>query len=137
MRKSLKKKPTTLYVLNGETKFPRTVYQLRKKYDGVPLSYLYGIEDEIDFQCPIIDDYIDKIQECKNILAKAKRAKRLETKDGHIMKALHILHNIDTELDEVTRGNFIKLRDYADSWKKLAIRLLNASRNPEKYMPKK
>ena len=114
-----------------------TVRQLKRKYDDVPLSFLFGISQEVDYQCPTIDEYIDKIELCRRHLDKAKRARTLETKDGHILRAMYALSDIDVDLDKKTRENFIRLRETVREWKGLAIRLLNVTRTPEKFVTKK
>ena len=138
MRKKLlvKAKVPKMKVLRTEKNIVTTVRQLKRKYNDLPLSYLYGIDDEIDFQCPIIDEYIEKIAACKESLAKAKRAKSMKTKSGHILKAMYAIEHLDSNLDVKTRGNFIAIREYADQWKSLAIELLNASKTPESFMKK-
>jgi len=115
----------------------KTVRQLKRKYDEVPLSFLFGIQPEVDYQCPSIDEYIEKIEACRKYLNKAKRARTVETKDGHILRAMYALSNLDDELDKKTRNNFISLREAVREWKGLAIRLLNATRTPEKFVTKK
>lgn len=114
----------------------RTVRQLKKKYNEVPLNYLFGIPDELEYQCPSIDDYISKLEDCRAALEKARRARTLETKDGHIVKALYTIHELDDKLDKSVRTNFISLREFALEWKRLAIKLLNASKSPENYILK-
>ena len=130
--RAIKKKPGM--IANRSSKDIKTVRQLKKKYNEVPLGFLFGIPDELDFQCPNKDEYMDKIIECQTALNKAKRARTLESKDGHILKALFAIKDLDTTLDNNVRTNFIDLRSFAKEWKRLAIKLLNASKNPEKYI---
>ena len=70
-------------------------------------------------------------------MEKAKRARTIETKDGHILRAMYALSGLDDDLDKKTRSNFIGLRESVMEWKGLAIRLLNATRTPEKFVTKK
>lgn len=114
----------------------RTVRQLKKKYSEVPLNFLFGIPEELEYQCPSIDEYISKLEDCRASLEKAKRARTLETKDGHIVKALYAIHELDNKLDNSVRTNFISLREFALEWKRLTIKLLNATKNPENYILK-
>lgn len=122
---------------NAAAKEVKTVKQLKRKYDEVPLSFLFGIQPEVDYQCPVLDEYIDKIDACRNHLDKAKRARTIETKDGHILRAMYALADLDNGLDTKTRENFVSLRESVREWKSLAIRLLNATRTPEKFVTKK
>ena len=113
-----------------------SVKQLKRKYDNLPLSFLYGIPNEIEHQCPIIDEYIEKIESCRESLNKAKRARSLDRKNSHILKAIYILENMDSNLDEITRENFSNLREYAKQWKLFAIKILDFTKSPEKFMTK-
>lgn len=123
-------------VVRTEIRNVTTVKQLKRKYNDLPLSFLFGLDDEIDFQCPIIDEYIEKIEACRKSLEKAKRARNLDAKNGHILKAIYALEHLDTNLDVKTRNNFMALREFANQWKQLTIKLLNASRKPETFMKK-
>lgn len=111
-----------------------TVKQLKRKYNNLPLSFLFGIGQELEFQCPIIDEYIEKLESCRNHLAKAKRARTIESKNGHILKALYAINEMDVDLDNKTRDNFAELREYAKKWKSFAIRILDETKNPEKFV---
>ncbi len=111
-----------------------SVEKLKKKYSGLPTSFLFAIDQEIDFQCPIIDDYIEKLEKCKRHLTKAKRAKTTETKDIQILSALYFLEDIDEQLDTVTRGNFIALREVLKQWKHLALKAIDETKSVEKFL---
>ncbi len=113
---------------------PLNFKSLKKKYDDIPSHFLFSIEDPLDYQCPSIDEYIEKIQNCKSLLKEAFESKNEETKNAKILNAFFSIHNIDNDLDEKTRANFIKIRDYASQWKKLAIDCIDRSGNPEKYV---
>ncbi len=125
-----------LKIIKSSNRKITTVRQLKRKYDNLPLNFLFGIDDEIDYQCPIIDEYIEKIESCRESLLKAKRARTLESKNTHLLKAIYSIENIDIVLDTTTRDNFVKLRKYANQWKSFSIKLLNASKTPEKFMIK-
>lgn len=114
----------------------RTVKQLKRKYNEVPLNFLFGIPDELEYQCPHLDDLIAKLEECHEALMRAKRARTTETKDGHIVKALFAIRDLETKLDVEVRTNFVNLREFAKEWKRLTIRLLNASKKPENFILK-
>ena len=64
----------------------KTVNQLKKKYEEVPLAFLYGIQTELEYQCPSIDEYIEKIEECK---------KKIKTLESKIMKENQINRKIE------------------------------------------
>lgn len=132
-RKSIQK---TIRQAQIHNKRVTTVRQLKRKYNDLPLSFLYGIPQELEFQCPMIDEYIEKIESCRESLKKAKRARTLETKNSHVLKAIYSLENMDTNLDEITRNNFESLREYAKQWKLFAIRLLDFTKSPEKFLSK-
>ena len=40
----------------------KTVNELKKKYRHLPLHFLFGIEKEIEHQCPSLDEYLEKIE---------------------------------------------------------------------------
>lgn len=111
-----------------------TVEKLKKKYSGLPTSFLFSIDKEIEFQCPIIDDYISKIEKCRSHLEKAKRAKNTETKDIQILTALYYLENLDIHLDTITRENFISLREVLKQWKNLALKAIDETKSVEKFL---
>lgn len=125
----LVKKPSSSY----KTKID-TVEKLKKKYHGLPTSFLFSIDKEIEYQCPSIDEYITKIEKCKNHLEKAKRAKSTETKDVQIVNALYYLENLDTELDTITREKFVSLREVMKQWKFLALKAIDETKSVEKFL---
>lgn len=112
----------------------QTVRGLKKKYGDVPSHFLFSIKSPVEYQCPLIDDNIDKITNCKEKLHKAFNAKSLDSKNALISAALFAISDLEKNLDEVTRNNFIELREYAKEWKKLAIEVLDNSGHPEKYV---
>ncbi len=126
----------TLKVLKSNISKVSTVRQLKRKYNDLPLSYLFGIIDEIDYQCPRIDSYIDEVLACKSSLIKARRARKLDSKNAHLLEAMYKIDQLDEKLDRDVRDSFIKLREYADQWKRLALLAINDSKNPEKYLKK-
>lgn len=52
---------------------PKTVKALKKKYQELPLHFLFGIEKEIEHQCPALDDYLDELDKVKEQLYKIIR----------------------------------------------------------------
>lgn len=111
-----------------------SVRALKKKYGDVPTHFLFSIKTPLEYQCPIIDHNIDKVVNCKDKLHKAFNAKSIESKNALISAALFAISDLEKNLDEVTRNNFIELREYAKEWKKLAIEVLDASGHPEKFV---
>ncbi|MDG1435079.1 MAG: hypothetical protein P8Q41_13755 [Saprospiraceae bacterium] len=113
---------------------PKTVYDLKRKYQQLPLNYLFGIEDEIDFQCPILDDYLEKLEVVQKKLEKIRRGKNIDTAQVDALAALFQLADLEKGIDEITRMNFEKMRDYAKAWKELAILAINETKNPELFL---
>ena len=113
---------------------PKTVGELKKKYNHLPLHFLFGIQKEIDLQCPVIDEYLEKLNEVKTALEKIKRCQSLENAKIQAAVGLHSLGYLPDELDDVTRGNFEKLRKTAEDWKQLAIEAMNETKNPGKFL---
>ena len=122
----------------ARSRSPRKVVQrakkLKEKYKNVPSHFLFNIDSPIDYQCPIIDENIDKLKDCKNLLKSAFEAKTLEGKDALILSAFYKISKLDDHLDQVTRKNYEELREYADQWKKLALDAINKSNNPEEFL---
>ena len=121
-------------ITDNQKKTSSTVKNLKKKYSNIPSHFLFSIKDPLEFQCPLIDENIEKITKCKDLLNKAFNAKSLDTKNAHILSALYSISNLDTHLDEIMRSNFENLREYSGQWKKLAIEALDASGDPEKFV---
>ncbi len=113
---------------------PKSVGELKKKYKQLPLHFLFGIQKEIDHQCPHIDDYLERLNEVKDVLIKINETKSLENAKIQAAIGLHALGSLLDELDQVTRGNFEKLRKTSEDWKQLAIKAMNETKNPEKFL---
>lgn len=113
---------------------PKTVAELKRKYHQLPLNFLFGIEKEIDYQCESIDQYLSKLEECKDFLIKIRRSKSLESAQIQAVSGLHSINQLDNDLDTVTRCKFEELRSYAEAWKALAIEAINETKNPEKFL---
>ncbi len=109
------------------------IQDLKKKFPGVPSHFLFGIDEPIEFQCPNIDDYIEKVKSSQECLKKAFKSSNTDIKNAHIISAFFTISNLDEELDIITRDNFMQLREHAYQWKGLALRLLNDIEKPEKY----
>ena len=114
--------------------YPKTVAELKKKYRHLPLHFLFGIEKEIDFQCPTLDEYLEQLEEVKTALEKIRKSSNLEMAKIHAATALHAMDEIPSGIDQLTRGNFEKLRKTSESWKQLAITAMNESKDPEKFI---
>lgn len=123
-------KVTTLPAKKKDT----TVADLRKRYRFLPLHFIFGIEKEIEHQCPSIDHYLDQLEEAKTALQKIRRCKNLDKAKIHAATALHALDSLPEDLDITTRSNFEKLRQTAKDWKQLAIKAINATRTPDKFV---
>ena len=127
--------PLTKLKPTGSTKNrPRTVSELKKRYRHLPLHFLFGIEPEIDYQCPTLDVYLGQLENTKKGLEKIRRCKSLDVAKIHAATSLHELDTLPKEIDEQTRANFEKLRRMAEGWKQLAIKAMNDTKNPEKYL---
>ena len=46
---------------NKNSTQPKSVEELKKKYKNLPLHFLFGIEKEIEHQCSILDEYLEKL----------------------------------------------------------------------------
>jgi hypothetical protein len=115
-------------------KRPKSVTELKKKYQDLPLHFLFGISKAIDYQCPTLDDYLDEIKTATTALGAIRKAKSLEEAQVEAAKALHALTCLTTGIDEETRANFEKLRNTAEEWKQLAIEAINLTEDPEKLV---
>ena len=113
---------------------PKSVSELKKKYDQLPLHFLFGIQKEIDHQCPLIDEYLEQLNEVQTALVKIRESQSLEKAKIQAAVALHSLEFLLDNLDDVTRKNFEKLRMTAEGWKQLAIEAMNETKNPEKFL---
>ena len=120
--------------ISKKNNHPKTVAELKKKYRHLPLHFLFGIEKEIDFQCPLLDEYLEQMDEVKTALEKIRKCKDLETAKIHAATALHSINNLPNELDLTTRSNFEKLRKTTEDWKQLAITAINETKNPERFL---
>ncbi len=112
----------------------RTVAELKRKYRHLPLHFLFGIEKEIDYQCPSLDEYMMQLYEIKTALEKVRKCKSLEMAKIHAATALHSISTLPDDIDLNTRTNFEKLRKTADDWKRLAIDAINETKNPAKFI---
>lgn len=113
---------------------PKTVAELKRKYRHLPLHYLFGIEKEIDFQCPLLDGYLEKLEEVKVALEKIRKCKNLEASQILAAGALHSIATVPNEIDMVTRCNFENLRKTSEDWKQLAIAAIDETGNPESFL---
>lgn len=113
---------------------PKTVADLKKKYRQLPLHFLFGIHKEIDYQCPRLDEYLERLEEIKTALEKIRRCKSLESTQIHAATALHALYELPNNIDQETRNNFENLRKTADNWKQLAISAMNKTKDPEQFL---
>lgn len=113
---------------------PKTVAELKRKYRFLPLHFLFGVDKSIEFQCPILDDYINQIMEVKETLEMIRRCKSLEKAKVHAAYGLHALQDISDDIDKITRGNFEQIRKTGEGWKQLAIEAINETQNPEKFL---
>ena len=118
----------------NKKKAPKTVAELKKKYRHLPLYFIFGIEKEIDFQCPILDEYLMKLEEVKTALENIRKCKSLDMAKIHAATALHSMNEIPDGIDQGTRMNFEKLRKTAEDWKQLAIRAMNESGEVERFV---
>lgn len=118
----------------NKKKSPKSVAELKKKYRHILLHFLFGIEREVEFQCPILDEYLEKLEEVSNALEKIRRCKSLEMAKIHAATALHSMNEIPEGIDQQTRGNFEKLRKTAKDWKQLAIEAMNEVEEVEKFV---
>jgi cysteinyl-tRNA synthetase len=92
---------------------PKTVSELKGKYNQLPLHFLFGLEKEIDYQCESIDQYLSSLEDCKNFLIKIRKSKSLDSAQLHAANGLHSLDKIDSDLD---------------------IEAINETKNPEKFL---
>lgn len=130
-----KKKVVPLHIKSTtKTKRPKSVAELRRKYKDLPLHFLFGIKEEIDYQCPTLDEYLNEIKEAVESLRKIRNARSLAAAQVEAAKALHALSAPVEGIDEVTRANFEKLRETAEGWKQLAIAAMNETKDPEKFL---
>lgn len=128
-------RPSLKLVHHTKKKKPiKTVANLKKKYDDLPLNFIFGITEEIDYQCPTLNEYLKEIEKIKEALKKIRRCKSLDSAKLHAAKALHSLEPLEKEIDETTRNNFELLREFGCEWKQLAIRAIDETKNPEKFV---
>ena len=112
----------------------KTVDALKKKYRHLPLHFLFGIEKEIEHQCPSLDQYLEQLEEVKTTLEKIRRCQSLEVAKIHAAEGLYFINQLPKAIDENTRGNFEQLRSTMEQWKQLAIKAINDSGEVEKYL---
>lgn len=112
----------------------KSVAEMKKKYRQLPLHFLFGIKKEIDFQCPLLDEYLEKLEEVKMALEKIRKSTDLETSQILAAGALHSIDNVPNGIDMVTRINFENLRKTSEDWKQLAIAAINETKNPERFL---
>lgn len=130
-----KKKVVPLKVKSvSEKRSPKTVAELKRKYKDLPLYFLFGIREEVDYQCPILDEYLKEIQAAVESLKKIRKCKNLEAAQVEAAKVLYALSDVSEGIDEVTRANFEKLRASGEDWKQLAIFAMNETKTPEKFL---
>ena len=113
---------------------PKTVAEIKRKYRYLPLHFLFGIEKEIDYQCPSLDEYLVQLEEVKTVLEKIRRCKSLEMAKIHAASGLHSIATLPDNIDVVTRTNFEKIRRTAESWKQLAIEAIDETKDPNKFL---
>ena len=113
---------------------PKSVSELKRKYNDLPLHFLFGVDKEIDHQCPLLDDYLKQLMEIKLCLEKIRKCRNINTARVHAATGLHALASLSDDIDEVTRGNFEKLRSTSEGWKQLAISAINDTKDPEKFL---
>ena len=118
----------------SKKKRPKTVAGIKRKYRHLPLHFLFGIEKEIDYQCPILDEYLKQLEEVKTVLEKIRRCKSLEMAQIHAASGLHSMSTISDNIDVVTRTNFEKIRRTAENWKQLAIEAIDETKDPDKFL---
>ena len=133
---AVQKKLPQLRTIHPDKKKGRTksIPEMKKKYRHLPLHFLFGVEKEIDYQCPTLDEYLEKLEEVKIALEKIRRCKSLEMAQIHSATALHSMTNLPSDIDQVTRGNFEKLRKTSENWKQLALTAINETKDPEKFL---
>jgi hypothetical protein len=112
----------------------KTVNELKKKYRHLPLHFLFGIEKEIEHQCPSLDEYLEKIEEVKTALETIRKSKSIEATQIQAAIALHSMGNLSSDIDLETRCNFEKLRKSMEDWKQLALAAISETKNPEKFL---
>jgi len=120
--------------ISNPTMPPKTVKALKKQYNDLPLHFLFGIEKEIDLQCPILNQYLDKLTLIKHKLQEIRNCKTLAAAQLKSAEALFHIEVLYEDIDEGTRGNFEKLRSSHEQWKRLAIRAMDDTQNPSKYV---
>ncbi|MEO1259798.1 MAG: hypothetical protein AAFZ15_13480 [Bacteroidota bacterium] len=113
---------------------PKSVAELKRKYDDLPLHFLFGVEKEIEHQCPSLDEYLTQLNEIKICLEKIRKCRSTKTAQIQAAKALHALMTLPTDIDETTRSNFEKLRESLNGWKQLAISAINETKHPENFL---
>ena len=113
---------------------PKSVADLKKKYKQIPLHFLFGIEKEIEHQCPILDEYLEKLEGVKGNLERIRKSQNLKSVQVDAAVALHEISLLPIGIDEITRINFEKLRSTAEAWKQLAIAAINETKDPEKFL---
>lgn len=113
---------------------PKSVSELKRKYNDLPLHFLFGVDEEIDHQCPLLDGYLKQLMEVKLCLEKIRKCSNINTARIHAAIGLHSLDSLSGGIDELTRGNFEKLRSTSEGWKQLAISALNDTKDPEKFL---
>jgi len=118
----------------SKKKAPKSVAELKRKYKDLPLHFLFGIREEIDYQCPLLDAYLKELKIAVESLQKIRRCKNLENAQVEAAKALHALLEVSENIDEETRKNFEKLRETGEAWKQLAIEAMNETKQPEKFL---
>ena len=113
---------------------PKSVSELKKKYKYLPLHFLFSIQKEIEHQCPLLDEYLEHLNEIKDTLIKIKEGNSMENAGIQAAVGLYAIGALSNGLDNVTRGNFEKLRQSSEEWKQLAIEAMNETKNPEKFL---
>jgi len=108
-----------------------TIEDLKRSFDLKHSEELFGIIEEIPFQCPRIDEFIsdlDKFEEHLDKLSSLTDHNENDINVPYIERETNILHAylpaIKTQFEEL-RKSYENLRQWGDEWKSLAKKLFD------------
>jgi hypothetical protein len=121
----------------------KTINDLKYEFDLDHAEQLFGITEEISFQCPRIDAFIEDLDEFEKHLNKLSALTDHNDNDinvPYIEREINILHAylpaIKSQFEEL-RNSYKNLRQRGDEWKTLAEKLFEDIPHNNKYVDKK
>jgi hypothetical protein len=121
----------------------KTINELKCEFELDHAEQLFGIIEEISFQCPRIDEFIEDLEGFERHLDKLSSLSDHNDNDinvPYIEREMDILHaylpGIKSQFEEL-RKSYGNLREWGDAWKSLAKKLFEDIPYNNKYLDKK